>query len=282
MATFVTRDGCRLHYELRGEGPLVALTPGGREGADAVRSLSDILVERMQLLTWDRRNTGRSHVSFGGASEQDVWADDLGDLIAHLGLGPAWLAGGSAGCRVSLITAIRRPEAARGLVLWSASGGRYGCQVLGYNYHVPFIMAAEQGGMAAVAQTPFFADRIAANPENRERLLAVDPADFIAVMKRWNEVFYFREGTPVVGATADQLRALKVPALVIEGNDDIHPPEVAQEIARLVPGARFVPSPWSREEFMGVYSGRTPGRVFDLYPKLAPEIVAFIGGAKEA
>jgi len=277
MSVFTTRDGCRLRYDLRGEGPLIALTPGGREGGAAVTALADTLATRAQVLSWDRRNAGGSDVFFGGeGSEQEIWADDLADLIEHLGLGPAWLAGGSAGCRVSLLTGLRRPEAARGLILWSASGGAYGCQFLGFQYHVPFIMAAEQGGMAAVAQTPFFAARIAANPQNRERLLALDPAAFIATMKRWNTFFYYREDTPVVGATAAALAGLSLPTLIFEGNDDIHPPQVAQAMARLIPGATFHASPWSREAWMDLFTGRKPGSVFDVYPQLAPAIFDFI------
>src|ERR1700741_2680365 len=168
MANFTTRDGCRLAYQLRGEGPLIALTPGGREAGEAVAALAEALAEQARVLTWDRRNTGASDVFFGGeGSEQEIWADDLADLLDQLGEGPAWLAGGSAGCRVSVLPALRRPQAAKGLILWSASGGPYGCQFLGFQYHVPYIMAAERGGMAAIAKTPFFAERIAANPGNR-------------------------------------------------------------------------------------------------------------------
>ncbi len=278
MATFVTRDGCNLRYEIAGTGTLIALTPGGREGKDALAALASALSQRARVLTWDRRNTGASDLYFGGdGTEQQVWADDLADLIAHLGLGPAWLAGGSAGFRVSLIAAIRHPQAALGLVIWSASGGAYGSQFLGFQYHVPYIMAAERGGMAEVAATPFFAARIAANRANRDRLLALDPAEFIATLKRWNQVFYHREDTPVVGATADELRRLCLPTLIFEGNDDIHPPQVAAAVAGLIPGARLRPSPWPREAWMDLFTGRRPGTVFDLYPQLAPEILEFIG-----
>jgi pimeloyl-ACP methyl ester carboxylesterase len=277
MAEFLTRDGCRLHYELRGEGPFIALTPGGREAGEAVAALAAELSSRARVLTWDRRNTGRSHVFFGGEeSEQEIWAEDLADLVEALGLGPAWLAGGSAGCRVTLLTALRRPAAARGLILWSASGGPYGCQFLGFSYHVPYIMAAERGGMEAVAATPFFAERIAANPENRERLLALDPAEFIAVLKRWNEFFYHRPDAAVAGVRDLDLRRLALPALIFEGCDDIHPPEVAEALAGLLPGARLVSSPWPREDFMDRLTGRVAGTVFDLYPRLAPAILGFI------
>jgi len=53
-------------------------------------------------------------VFFGGeGSEQEIWADDLAELLQAIDFAPAWLAGGSAGCRVALVTAIRHPEVAK-------------------------------------------------------------------------------------------------------------------------------------------------------------------------
>jgi pimeloyl-ACP methyl ester carboxylesterase len=278
MPVFTTWDGCAIAYHLRGEGPLVVLTPGGREKGDAVAALAQRLAEQATVLTWDRRNCGASDVFFGGAplSEAEIWAEDLADLVAHLGRGPAWLAGGSAGCRTSVISVLRRPEAAKGLIVWSASGGAYASQFLGFSYHVPYIMAAQRAGMAAVIETPYWAERIAENPSNRARMLAMDPADFIAAMKRWMLAFLFREGSDLTGATNDELAAIGIPTLIFQGNDDIHPKEVSDMMARTIPKATYLPSPWPSEDFMGLLSGRIPGAVFDLYPQLVPGITAFL------
>jgi pimeloyl-ACP methyl ester carboxylesterase len=276
MAWFETRDGCRLFYDLKGDGPLLALTPGGREASDVVGPLADELAKGATVLSWDRRNAGRSEVWFGGESEQATWADDLADLIAHLGRGRAWLVGGSAGCRVSTLTATRHPEIAKGLIVWSTSGGPYGCQFLGYIYHVPFIMAAEHGGMAEVAETPFFAERIAANPGNRERILAQDPRTFIDTMKRWNRSFYWRPEEVLAAVENTALQALSMPTLIFEGGDDIHPAEVSHDMARLIPGAELVPSAWPHEEWMDCFTGRSGLSLFTLYPRLAPGILDFI------
>lgn len=53
MPSFSTRDGCRLEYALRGDGPLVALTPGGREAGAAVDGLAAALAPHARVLTWD-------------------------------------------------------------------------------------------------------------------------------------------------------------------------------------------------------------------------------------
>jgi pimeloyl-ACP methyl ester carboxylesterase len=275
MSEFITSDGCRLQYDIAGEGPPMVLTPGGREGRRALDALAAELAKHFRLLTWDRRNTGDSDLFFDETrSEQAIWAADLAELTRALDFTPAWIAGGSAGCRVSLNAVLQDPGIAKGLVLWSASGGAYGSQFLGFNYHVPYIMAAQGGGMAAVAQTPFFAERIAGNPRNCDYLLSFDPDRFIAVMKRWNESFYPDPARPLAGIEGD-LAAIAAPTLIFEGNDDIHPAESSQALAKAIPGAKLVPSPWTGETFMGVLTGKVPGKVFDLYPQLVPRIVAF-------
>src|SRR5262245_710221 len=212
MATATTViDGCTIRYDLSGEGAPLVLTPGGRAGLDDVRPLGDRLAERHRVLQWDRRNAGASDVWIGDGYEQEVWADDLAELLRRTDMAPAYVTGGSAGARVSLLVAIRHPEVVKGLVLWSVSGGPYASQNLGYQYHTPFINEALRAGMEAVAATPFFAERIAANPANRERLLAMDPSRFVATMRRWNESFYWRPETPVIGASETELRAITVP-----------------------------------------------------------------------
>ena len=276
MPVHTTADGHHIHYAISGSGPTIVLTPGGREGREAIAALTEGLAAHCRVLAWDRRNTGMSDLTFDPArSEQAIWAQDLVELIHALDLAPAIVAGGSAGCRVSLNAVLRDPSVARAMVLWSASGGAYGSQFLGFNYHVPYILAAQRGGMAAVAQTAFFAERIAANPDNAAYLLSLDPDAFVATMKRWNESFFPREGRPLAGIEGD-LAAIAAPTLIFAGNDDIHPAESSLALAAAIPDARLVPSPWSSDDFMGLMTGRDPGRVFDLYPRMIPQILDFI------
>jgi pimeloyl-ACP methyl ester carboxylesterase len=275
VATIVL-DGCDIHYERLGEGPLMALTPGGRLGGDAIRDTAERLAEHCQVLLWDRRNTGASHVWFGLRAEQQVWADDLAALLRHLDLGPAYLAGASAGARVSYLTAIHHPDVVAGLALWSVSGGPFASQNLGYAYHTPFIHEAIRAGMEAVADTAFFRERIQAHPGNRDRLLATSPEQFGAAMRAWNESFYHRADTPVIAATAAELRSIRCPTLVFEGNDDFHPAEASTAMHGLVEGSELAPSPWGTDEWMGRYVGRLPGQVSDLYPRLVPAVVDFV------
>ena len=47
--------------------------------------------------------------------------------------------------------------------------------------------------MKGVVESDFFAERIAENPSNRDRMLAMDVQEFIAVMRRWPRLLHSRQ-----------------------------------------------------------------------------------------
>src|ERR1700677_2546980 len=133
MDTFYVGDRA-IHYRRTGSGTPVVLTPGGRLGSSALASLARALEGKMQLIEWDRSNTGASDLSLDAPPEQYRWADDAALLVAHLGLGSAIFIGGSAGSRLGYLTAIPPPQVVSGLILWSVSGGGYSAQLVGCQY----------------------------------------------------------------------------------------------------------------------------------------------------
>jgi pimeloyl-ACP methyl ester carboxylesterase len=230
--------GVDINYRIVGDrGPWVALSPGGRRDLGVVLPLAELVAEAgYRVLLHDRRNCGASDVVIEGKeSEYEIWADDLHELLSQLEALPAFVGGSSSGCRLSLLFALRYPEAVRALLLWRVTGGPFAAQRLAHNYYGQFIDAAKQGGMAAVCQTEFFRERIESNPGNRERLLALDPKRFIDVMTHWREYFIRDADLPVIGASADDLRSITVPACVVPGNDWTHPRRVGEEANRLLP-----------------------------------------------
>lgn len=272
-----TIDGCTLQYEIIGHGQPVILTPGGRLGGNVLRPLAEKIATSYQVVLWDRRNTGSSDVWFDGhQSEQEQWSDDLVALLEHLSMTSAYIGGGSAGCRNSLLTALRHPEVVKALLLWSPTGGPYACQVLGYNYHVPYIQAAQAGGMPAVAATPFFSELISANPSNLDRILSIEPSTFISVMRYWNEFFYHREGNPLIGTSTDQLQTIKAPTLIFQGEDDLHTPEASATLHQEISGSEILSSPWSVDEWSNLYTGKTIGSVMSLYERMADPMLEFL------
>ncbi len=192
-----------------------------------------------RVLILDRRNCGASDVVIAGEdSEYEIWADDFHELLSQLGALPAFIGGSSSGCRTSLLFAFRHPEAVRGLLLWRVTGGRFACERLAQEYYGQYISAAKEGGMAAVCEMEHWRGRIEARPENRQRLMNMEPSQFINVMAHWREYFLRGADLPVIGATETELRSIKAPALIIPGNDNTHSQKTGERLGQILPHAQ--------------------------------------------
>ncbi len=232
--------GVGIRYQVLGErGPWVALTTGGRRGHQEFVSLATrIATAGHRVLLHDRRNTGASDVLIeGGEVEEAIWADDLRELLSRLDALPAFVGGSSSGARTSILLALRHPQAVRGLLLFRVTGGTFAAQRLPENYYGQFIRAAREGGMAAVCATQQYQERITANPANRARLMAMDTDRYIEVMTRWRDLFVKGAHLPVMGVSEAELRSIRVPSIVIPGNDKTHSSESGRAAARLIPGS---------------------------------------------
>jgi len=237
-----TVNGASLNYKTLGNnGPWVALSPGGRRAMAAVEPLAQrVAAAGYRVLIHDRRNCGASDVLFDSdTAEHEVWADDLYELLRTIDALPAFVGGSSSGCRLSLAFALRHPQSVRGLLLWRVTGGTFAAERLAREYYGQYIAAAQAGGMAAICAMPHFRDLTAAHAPNRERLLSADPQQVVAAMTRWSQGFLQEAGFPVIGATAEQLRSIKMPACVIPGNDNTHPKSVGEKLAELLPAAEL-------------------------------------------
>ncbi|WP_089952416.1 alpha/beta fold hydrolase [Limnohabitans sp. 2KL-3] len=248
---FVNNEGVRLHYEIFGEqGPWLALVSGGRRsGAEFVPLARRISALGFRVVLHDRRNTGASQVLIEGErGEEDIWADDWVQLMQHLNAVPAFFGGGSSGARLALLTSSRHSDAVRGLLLLRITGGAFTAGRLPENYYGQFIRAAEQGGMAAVCATPYYQELIAADPSNQDRLMAMDPQQYMAVMRHWLQIFLQGPREPVLGMTIEALQAIRVPTWVVPGNDKTHVSRHGREAAALIPGCELFELPVADED----------------------------------
>jgi hypothetical protein len=124
----------------------------------------------------------------------------------------------------------------RGLLLMRVTGGAFAASRLPENYYGMFIKAAQDGGMAAVCATEQYQERIAANPQTRDRLMAMDPKQYIKVMSNWQDQFIASTKTEVFGMTDSDLASISVPAVVIPGNDQTHASVNGRIAAQRIPG----------------------------------------------
>jgi pimeloyl-ACP methyl ester carboxylesterase len=103
--------GARLHYEVRGSGPLVVLVAAPMD-ARSFEPLADLLADEYTVLTTDPRGIFRSRVADPDADATvELRADDLARLIAHLDRGPAAVLGSSGGAVSALALAQFHPGA---------------------------------------------------------------------------------------------------------------------------------------------------------------------------
>ena len=86
MSTFITSDGTELYYNDWGRGQPVVFSHGWPLSADAFEDQMFYLALRgYRTIAHDRRGHGRSSQPWTG-NDMDTYADDLAELIAHLGL----------------------------------------------------------------------------------------------------------------------------------------------------------------------------------------------------
>lgn len=258
----VNVNGVNLYYEEYGSGPTVILTPGGRVDHNGLRPIAALLSPHCRVIIHDRRNCGRSDIVIGGElSEQHLWAEEMAGLLKQIGAAPAYAVGGSAGSRTSLTLAVRHPEVVKGVYVWEVSGGPRSAELMAHGYYGQYIEAAERGGMGAVAETDFFAQRILDNPSNRDRLLSMDVAEFCSAMRDWQAAF--SKPNPVGDMTEEQLKSVKCPVVLIEGNtpDEVHHKSAAENAHRLIAHSELLPSAWTHEEWavIGQHDHTFPG-----------------------
>jgi 3-oxoadipate enol-lactonase len=189
------------------------------------------LSERFRVIRWDMRGHGRSPVPPGPYELADIGGDAVA-LLDRLGVERAHVAGVSLGGMTSMWLAINAPERVDRLVPCFTSA------LLGppemWQDRVARIRA---GGMdavaAAVAERWLSAEARATQPALHARLramLAAQPADGYAELCGAIERMDLRAG----------LRGVTAPTLVVAGEQDpATPPEHAELIASLIPGARL-------------------------------------------
>jgi non-heme chloroperoxidase len=97
MNTFTTKDGTEIFYKDWGKGPVVTFSHGWPLASDAWDAQMLFLGQHgYRVVAHDRRGHGRSGQTWEG-NNMDQYADDLAELIQHLGLNEITMVGHSTG-----------------------------------------------------------------------------------------------------------------------------------------------------------------------------------------
>ena len=235
----VAPDGCRLRYDIEGEGPCLLLAPGlGGVGAfwDPVRAT---LAPGRRILTFDHRGCGQSDRPNQAYAVEGLAADVVA-ILDHAGVGQADVVGHSTGAGIAQVLAIDHPNRIRRVVAgggWARPDPRF--EAL-FQHRIAVLEGS--GPVAYTRQSQLLGHPAAwfsAHVEEMDRALesaaaALDPLPVAVARLRMLLAF---------DRSADLAR-VRAPALVLAAPDDqIIPVEMSRELAALIPGSIFAEMP---------------------------------------
>jgi pimeloyl-ACP methyl ester carboxylesterase len=210
-------NGLEMYYEVHGNGsgrPLVLLHGNLSTIGVDFGGIIPSLAKSRQVIGVEQQAHGHTADIDRPLSIQN-WTDDTVALLRHLGIGQADLFGYSSGSGVAMEIAMRHPELVGKLVLASASYRLDGL-------HPGLLDNISELKPEHLAGTPFEQDyaRVAPNPGDWPKLIEkITQMD--ADLPQW---------------TADQVRAIAAPTMLIIGDSDIVQPEHTVEMFRLFGG----------------------------------------------
>ena len=106
---YASVNGLQLYYEMHGAGAPLVLLHGGAGAIEMFSAVLPRLAAGRQVIAVDLQAHGRT-ADIDRPMSYEAMADDIGALIAHLGLAQADVMGYSLGGGVALQTAIRHPR----------------------------------------------------------------------------------------------------------------------------------------------------------------------------
>lgn len=115
----VAVEGTTLSVTRRGHGEPLLLIHGGGEDADMLAAqAASLAAAGFEVITYDRRGTGRSGHDDWPGSGAPQHAADAAALLRTLDVGPATVVGVSVGGVVALAVAAEHPDVVRRVVAW--------------------------------------------------------------------------------------------------------------------------------------------------------------------
>ena len=216
IGAYADVNGINLYYETHGSGEPMILLHGGLGSGEMFGPILPALTEHHQVIAVDLQGHGRT-ADIDRPLDLGLMADDVAALIDHLGLDTPDVVGYSMGGGVAMQVAFRHPDKVRRLVAASANITRDA---------IPAEMLEQQAQVSSAAvefmkDTPMYQlyQQVAPRPEDFGRLL-----DKVGAMMK--DDFDL----------SDEVRALKMPTLIVCADADMAPPSHYVEVFKLLDG----------------------------------------------
>jgi pimeloyl-ACP methyl ester carboxylesterase len=209
-------NGLKMYYEVHGEGEPLVLLHGSMSNVqtDFGRVLPGLAASRRVIGVEQQAHGHTADIDRPLSYEQ--MADDTAELLRGLGIERADFFGYSMGGAVAMHIARRHPELVRKFVF----GGGTGFHIDGY--YPELVGSMGQLKPEYMFGTPW---------HDAYMKIAPNPDDFATLIAKKNEV-----DKAFVGWTAEEVREIKAPALLMIGDSDITRPEHIAEMFRLFGG----------------------------------------------
>ncbi len=217
-------NGIDIYYETSGEGPAVVFAHG--KGGNHISWWQQVPVfsPTFRCITFDHRGWGRS-LNPRGSIGREAFVDDLRGLLDHLEVQRAFLVAQSMGGLTCLGFALAHPERTMGLVLADTTGG------IGDPAVVETIRNRKAPKDVTLrAMSAGFRDGDPAGAFLYQEINLLNPP-------RDPEPNGFTSGE---GPKAEDLAGMRVPTLLIVGEEDqVMPPPAMERSRDLIPGSRL-------------------------------------------
>jgi pimeloyl-ACP methyl ester carboxylesterase len=240
--TAKTSDGFQLYYESHGSGPPIVMVHELGGSHASFHFQLDAWSPRFQCITYNARGYPPSDVPPEPQSySQDIAASDIGAVLDAAALADAHLIGVSMGSAAVLQYALRNPSRARSIVLCSIGSGSDQPQD---EYRATM---EAQADFALSAGVKALAERMLAMP-TRHRLKDKSPAEYqkfiaqlaaVSPLGIANTMRGVQARRPPIYVHKDRVAALKIPTLIVVGDEDEPCIKPSHFLHETIPGARL-------------------------------------------